>query len=233
MEQRNHTVVTEFVLLGLSHVGQTQLVFFVLFCLSYVAIVLGNLLIIVTIKANSCLTSLMYFLLCNLSFVDLYYASVISPRMLADLLSQRKTISFNGCMAQLFLLHFMGETEMFLLKMMAYDRYVTICKPVLYMSIMSRPMCCMLVAVCWVGGFVHSIVQTIITIHLPFCGPSKIDNYFCDVAPVIRLTYTNIYVIELLMLSNSGLISLARFLVLLVSYTVILVTVGLCLRDGT
>uniref|UniRef100_A0A8C3TF62 Olfactory receptor n=1 Tax=Chelydra serpentina TaxID=8475 RepID=A0A8C3TF62_CHESE len=232
MEQRNHTVVTEFVLLGLSHSRQVQLIFFVLFLLSYVAIVLGNLLIIVTIKADSCLTSPMYFLLCNLSFIDLCYASVTSPRMLADLLSQRKTISFNGCMAQLFLLHFMGATEMFLLTVMAYDRYVAICKPLHYMSIMSRPTCCMLVAACWVGGFVHSIVQTILTIHLPFCGPNKIDNYFCDVPPVIRLACTNIYVIELLMVSNSGLISLACFLVLLASYTVILVTVGVHLRDG-
>ncbi|XP_026518041.1 olfactory receptor 4Q2-like [Terrapene carolina triunguis] len=232
MEQRNHTVVTEFVLLGLSHSRQVQLVFFVLFLLSYVVIVLGNLLIIVTIKANSCLTSAMYFLLCNLSFIDLCYASVTSPRMLADLLSQRKTISFNGCMAQLFLLHFVGAAEMFLLTVMAYDRYVAICKPLHYMSIMSRPTCCRLVAACWVGGFVHSIVQTILTIRLPFCGPNKIDNYFCDVPPVIRLACTNIYVIELLMVSNSGLISLACFLVLLVSYTVILVTVRLRLRDG-
>lgn len=234
MEQRNHMVVTEFVLLGLSHSRQMQLVFFVLFLLSYVAIVLGNLLlIIVTIKTDSCPTSPMYFLLCNLSFIDLCYASVTSPRMLADLLSQGKTISFNGCMAQLFLLHFMAAKEMFLLTVTAYDRYVTICKPVHYMSVMSRLTCCMLVATCWVGGFVHSIVQTIITIHLPFWGPNKIDNYFCDVPPVIRLAYTNIYVIELLMVSNSGRISLACFLVLLASYTVILVTVGLCLRDGT
>ncbi|XP_074922099.1 olfactory receptor 4Q2-like isoform X1 [Chelonoidis abingdonii] len=232
MEQRNHTVVTEFVLLGLSHSRQVQLAFFVLFLLSYVAIVLGNLLIIVTIKADSCLTSAMYFLLCNLSFIDLCYASVTSPRMLSDLLSQRNTISFNGCMAQLFLLHFVGAAEMFLLTVMAYDRYIAICKPLHYMSIMSKPTCCRLVAACWVGGFVHSIVQTILTIHLPFCGPNKIDNYFCDVPPVIRLACTNIYVTELLMISNSGLISLACFLVLLVSYTVILVTVGLRLRDG-
>ncbi|XP_026518143.1 olfactory receptor 4Q2-like [Terrapene carolina triunguis] len=232
MEQRNHTVVTEFVLLGLSHSRQVQLVFFVLFLLSYVVIVLGNLLIIVTIKVDSCLTSAMYFFLCNLSFIDLCYASVTSPRMLADLLSQRKTISFNGCMAQLFFLHFTGGAEMFLLTVMAYDRYVAICKPLHYMSIMSRPTCCRLVAACWVGAFVHSIVQTILTIHLPFCGPNKIDNYFCDVPPVIRLACTNIYVIELLMVSNSGLISLGCFLVLLVSYTVILVTVRLRLRDG-
>uniref|UniRef100_A0A8C0IT16 Olfactory receptor n=1 Tax=Chelonoidis abingdonii TaxID=106734 RepID=A0A8C0IT16_CHEAB len=223
--QRNHTVVTEFVLLGLSHSRQVQLAFFVLFLLSYVAIVLGNLLIIVTIKADSCLTSAMYFLLCNLSFIDLCYASVTSPRMLSDLLSQRNTISFNGCMAQLFLLHFVGAAEMFLLTVMAYDRYIAICKPLHYMSIMSKPTCCRLVAACWVGGFVHSIVQTILTIHLPFCGPNKIDNYFCDVPPVIRLACTNIYVTELLMISNSGLISLACFLVLLVSYTVILVTI--------
>ncbi|XP_067388080.1 olfactory receptor 4Q2-like isoform X2 [Emydura macquarii macquarii] len=232
MEQGNHTMVTEFVLLGLSHYRQVQLVFFVLFLLSYMVTVLGNLLIIVTIQANSCLTSPMYFFLCNLSFIDLCYSSVTSPRMLADLLSQRKTISFNGCMAQLFLLHFVGASEMFLLTVMAYDRYVAICKPLRYMSIMSRPVCCMLVVGCWMGGFVHSIVQTILTVHLPFCGPNKIDNYFCDVPPVIRLACTNIYIIELLMVSNSGLISLVCFLVLLVSYTVILVTVSLRLRDG-
>ncbi|XP_006268705.1 olfactory receptor 4Q2 [Alligator mississippiensis] len=232
METGNFTVVTKFLLLGLSHVPKVQVAFFILFLFSYMVVLLGNLLIIITVKADPCLGSPMYFLLCNLSFIDICYASVTSPRMLTDLLSQTKSISFNGCMAQLFFRHFVGAAEMFLLTVMAYDRYIAICKPLHYTAIMSRPVCFALVVACWVGGFIHSIVQTLLTIQLPFCGPNAIDNYFCDVPPVIRLSCTDIYVIELLMVSNSGLISLLCFLVLLVSYSVILVTVRLRFTEG-
>uniref|UniRef100_A0A8D0HHU2 Olfactory receptor n=1 Tax=Sphenodon punctatus TaxID=8508 RepID=A0A8D0HHU2_SPHPU len=224
--------VTEFVLLGLTHTREAQVVLFVLFFLFYVMILVGNFLIIATIKTSSCLNSPMYFLLCNLSFIDVCYSSVTSPRMLVDLLSQRMTISFNGCMAQLFFLHFVGAAEMFLLTVMAYDRYVAICRPLHYMTVMNRSVCCLLVAACWMGGFIHSIVQMLLTIQLPFCGPNQIDNYFCDVPPVIRLACIDIYVIELLMISNSGLISLMCFLVLVGSYTVILVTIQFYFTEG-
>lgn len=188
-------------------------------------VLLGNLLILVTVTTDPKLLSPMYFLLCNLSVLDICCTSVTSPRLLVDLLSQRKAIDFEDCMAQLFFLHFVGASEMFLLTVMAYDRYTAICKPLHYTTIMNRRVCWLLVFACWAGGFLHSIVQILLTIQLPFCGPNTIDNYFCDVPLVIRLACTDIYVIECLMASNSSLISLVCFLVLVISYTFILATI--------
>ncbi|KFP38595.1 Olfactory receptor 4Q2, partial [Chlamydotis macqueenii] len=228
----NFSQVTEFILLGLSDTRDLQVLLFTFFLLAYVMVLLGNLLIIVTVRTESKLSSPMYFLLCNLSFIDICYTSVTSPRMLVDLLLQRKAIAFEDCIAQLFFLHFAGASEMFLLTVMAYDRYTAICKPLRYRAIMSRQVCWVLVSACWAGGFVHSIVQTLLTIQLPFCGPNTIDNYFCDVPSVIRLACTDIYVTEWLMASNSGLISLACFLVLVISYTFILVTIRVRFTEG-
>ncbi|NXE28547.1 OR4D5 protein, partial [Ardeotis kori] len=228
----NISQVTEFILLGLSDTRELQVLLFTFFLLAYVMVLLGNLLIIVTVRTDPKLSSPMYFLLCNLSFIDICYTSVTSPRMLVDLLSQRKAVAFEDCIAQLFFLHFAGASEMFLLTVMAYDRYTAICKPLRYKAIMSRQVCWVLVSACWAGGFVHSIVQTLLTIQLPFCGPNTIDNYFCDVPSVIRLACTDIYITEWLMASNSGLISLACFLVLVISYTFILVTIRVRFTQG-
>ncbi|NXJ85718.1 O1509 protein, partial [Trogon melanurus] len=228
----NVSRVTEFILLGLSDTRELQVLFFTFFFLAYAMVLLGNLLIIVTVRTDPKLSSPMYFLLCNLSFIDICYTSVTSPRMLADLLSQRKAIAFDDCIAQLFFLHFVGASEMFLLTVMTYDRYTAVCKPLHYTAIMSRQVCWALVLACWAGGLLHSIVQTLLTIRLPFCGPNTIDNYFCDVPPVIRLACKDIYVTEWLMASNSGLVSLVCFLVLVGSYTFILVTVRVRLTEG-
>lgn len=221
----NFSQVTEFILLGLSDTRELQVLFFIFFFLAYAMVLLGNLLILVTVTTDPKLLSPMYFLLCNLSVLDICCTSVTSPRLLVDLLSQRKAIDFEDCMAQLFFLHFVGASEMFLLTVMAYDRYTAICKPLHYTAIMNRRVCWLLVFACWAGGFLHSIVQTLLTIQLPFCGPNTIDNYFCDVPLVIRLACTDIYVIEWLMASNSSLISLVCFLVLVISYTFILATI--------
>lgn len=221
----NFSQVTEFILLGLSDTRELQVLFFIFFFLAYAMVLLGNLLILVTVTTDPKLLSPMYFLLCNLSVLDICCTSVTSPRLLVDLLSQRKAIDFEDCMAQLFFLHFVGASEMFLLTVMAYDRYTAICKPLHYTAIMNRRVCWLLVFACWAGGFLHSIVQILLTIQLPFCGPNTIDNYFCDVPLVIRLACTDIYVIECLMASNSSLISLVCFLVLVISYTFILATI--------
>ncbi|KFP84954.1 Olfactory receptor 4Q2, partial [Apaloderma vittatum] len=222
----------EFILLGLPDTRELQVLFFTFFFLAYAMVLLGNLLIIVTVRTDPKLSSPMYFLLCNLSFIDICYTSVTSPRMLADLLSRKKAIAFEDCIVQLFFLHFFGASEMFLLTVMTYDRYTAICKPLHYTAIMSRQVCWALVLACWAGGFLHSIVQTLLTIQLPFCGPNTIDNYFCDVPPVIRLACTDIYVTEWLIASNSGLVSLVCFFVLVGSYTFILVTVRVRLTEG-
>ncbi|XP_067388077.1 olfactory receptor 4S2-like [Emydura macquarii macquarii] len=216
--------VTEFILLGLTQNQELQQVCFVLFLLFYVVIVLGNLLIIVTIKHSEHLTSPMYFFLSYLSFVDICYSSVTAPKLITDFLVERKIISFSGCMAQLFWSHFFGCTEIFLLTVMAYDRYVAICKPLHYMTIMTECVCGWLVVASWVGGFVHSMVQTLLTIQLPFCGPNEIDHYFCDVHPLLKLACTDTYHVGVMVVANTGMISLSCFVVLIVSYIIILVS---------
>ncbi|XP_074854443.1 olfactory receptor 4S2-like [Carettochelys insculpta] len=220
MEHINN--VTEFVLLGLSQNQKLQEMFFVLFLFFYLAIVLGNLLIVFTIISSQRLSSPMYFFLSYLSFVDVCYSSVMVPKMIADFLTEEKIISFIGCIAQLFGVHFFGCTEIFILTVMAYDRYAAICKPLHYTTLMTRHMCGQMVVACWLGGFVHSIIQTLVTTQLPFCGPNEIDHYFCDVHPLLQLACADTYVAGIAVVANSGMIALGSFLLLVTSYVVIL-----------
>ncbi|NXU67986.1 OR4D5 protein, partial [Horornis vulcanius] len=232
MAQDNFSQVTEFILLGFSDTQELQLLFFALFLLAYAMVLLGNLLIIVAVRTDPKLSSPMYFLLCNLSFIDICYTSVTVPRALVARLSGHKAIAFEGCMAQLFFLHFVGSSEMFLLTVMAFDRYTAVCRPLHYTAIMARGACRALVTACWVGGFIHSIVQTVLMLQLPFCGPNMVHSYFCDVPPIIRLACTDTTLTEWLMASNSGLISLGCFLVLVASYALLLAKVRAHLSQG-
>ncbi|XP_053217463.1 olfactory receptor 4Q3-like [Podarcis raffonei] len=221
----NASSVTEFVLLGLFHSHSIQLLLFVLVFACYTATLVGNLLIVVTVHAEPrLLLSPMYFFLSNLSILDTSLASVAVPKMLADLVSYGQTISYGGCMAQVFFLHFFGGSEMLLLTLMAYDRYVAICHPLRYTTTMNRQRCMRLLASCWIGGLIHSATQLILVLRLPFCGPNELDNFYCDVPQVVKLACVNTYVTEILMAANSGLLSLVCFLILLISYGVILVS---------
>ncbi|NXG69899.1 OR4S2 protein, partial [Baryphthengus martii] len=214
--------VKEFILLGLSANEGMQKICFVMFLFFYVIIVAGNLLIIITVISSQALNSPMYFFLRYLSFVDICYSSVTAPKLIADLLVENKTISFVGCIAQLFGVHFLGCTEIFLLTVMAYDRYVAICRPLHYTTLMTRRVCGQMVIGSWVGGFMHSIAQTLLTTQLPFCGPNKIDHYFCDVHPLLHLACTDTYVVGIIVVANSGMITLICFFILVTSYVVIL-----------
>ncbi|GAB0189702.1 olfactory receptor 4S2-like [Grus japonensis] len=144
--------------------------------------------------------------------------------MIANFLVENKTISFVGCIAQLFGVHFFGCTEIFILTVMAYDRYIAICRPLHYTTIMTRRVCGQMVIASWVGGFVHSVVQTLLTTQLPFCGPNKIDHNFCDVHPLLQLACTDTYAVGIIVVANSGMITLSCFVILVVSYIVILVS---------
>ncbi|XP_051820895.1 olfactory receptor 4S2-like isoform X1 [Antechinus flavipes] len=214
--------VTEFILTGLSQNKEVQQVCFLLFLLFYAIIIFGNFLIILTIKGSTNLNSPMYFFLSFLSFVDICYSSVTAPKLIVDFQAKVKTISFVGCMAQLFGVHFFGCTEIFILTVMAYDRYVAICKPLHYTTIMDQKVCTILMVSSWVGGFMHSIIQTLLTVWLPFCGPNLIDHYFCDVHPLLKLACTDTYVVGVIVVANSGMISLSCFIILVGSYAVIL-----------
>ncbi|XP_043336793.1 olfactory receptor 4S1-like [Cervus canadensis] len=208
--------VTEFVLLGLFQSWEMQRACFLVFSVFHLLTVLGNLLVIVTINASKTLHAPMYFFLSHLSCADMCYPS--------DTLVERKTISFEGCMTQLFSAHFFGGTEIFLLTAMAYDRYVAICQPLHYTTVMGRRRCGLLAGASWVAGFLHSILQTLLTVQLPFCGPSEIDNFFCDVHPLLKLACADTYVVGLIVVANSGMISLVSFIILIISYVVILLS---------
>ncbi|CAD7669792.1 unnamed protein product [Nyctereutes procyonoides] len=214
--------VTEFVLFGLFQSREMQLVCFVVFSLFHVLTVLGNLLVIIIINASKTLNAPMYFFLSHLSFADMCYPSATTPKMIANSFMERKTISFNGCMTQLFSAHFFGCTEIFLLTAMAYDRYVAICRPLHYTAIMDRWKCGLLAGASWVGGFLHSILQTLLTVQLPFCGPNEIDNFFCDVHPLLKLACADTYLVGLIVMVNSSMITLVSFIILIISYVVIL-----------
>ncbi|XP_008830936.1 olfactory receptor 1509 [Nannospalax galili] len=218
----NQTRVIEFVFLGLTDNWVLEILFFIAFSVTYVLTLLGNILIIVTIAFSPRLHTPMYFFLSNLSFIDVCHSSVTMPKMLEGLLLERKTISFDNCIAQLFFLHLFACAEIFLLTIMAYDRYAAICIPLHYPNVMNMKVCAQLVLALWLGGTVHSVVQTFLTIHLPYCGPNIIDSYFCDVPPVIKLACTDTYLTGMLIVCNSGTISLTCFLALVTSYTVIL-----------
>ncbi|XP_047548538.1 olfactory receptor 4A47-like [Lutra lutra] len=220
MEPRNN--VTYFVLLGLTQDPKEQKVLFVMFLIFYIFSVVGNLLIVVTVSVSKTLGSPMYLFLANLSFMDVIYSSSVSPRLISELSSGENTISFHACMTQLFTEHLFGGTEIFLLLVMTYDRYVAICKPLHYLVIMRQWVCVVLLVVSWVGGFLHSVIQVSTIYGLPFCGPNVIDHFFCDVYPLLKLICTDTYVIGLLVVANGGMICTIVFVFLLNSYGVIL-----------
>ncbi|XP_047614168.1 olfactory receptor 4D1 [Phacochoerus africanus] len=223
MEPGNLTWVSEFVFLGLSQTRELQLLLFLVFLFVYTTTVLGNLLIMVTITFDTHLHTPMYFLLRNLAVIDLCYSTVTSPKMLVDFLHDPKTISYQSCMTQIFFFHLLGGGTVFFLSVMAYDRYVAISRPLHYVTIMNTQLCVGLVVAAWVGGFLHSIVQLVLMLPLPFCGPNILDNFYCDIPQVLRLACTDTSLLEFLMISNSGVLVLIWFLLLLISYSAILV----------
>ncbi|KAM5178969.1 olfactory receptor 4K13-like [Callospermophilus lateralis] len=226
MVMKNSSTISEFVLLGLTSTPELEIFFFCIFLLAYAAIMAGNLLIVITVTCDSHLRSTpMYFLLGNLSFLDMSISTITTPKMLTDFLREKKTISLWGCMAQMFFLHFLGGSEMTLLIVMAVDRYIAICKPLHYTAIMSRRVLVGSVLLSWAVGLVHTMSQMVFTVTLPFCGPNIVDDIFCDLPLVIKLACTETYVLELLVIADSGLLSFICFILLLISYCIILVTV--------
>ncbi|XP_008534393.2 olfactory receptor 4K13-like [Equus przewalskii] len=221
----NRSTVSEFILLGFSSSQEIQIFLFAIFFIVYVAIVVGNLIIVISVIFDNHLHSPMYFFLANLSFFDLCLSSVATPKVIADFLRKRKTISLRGCMAQMFFMHFFGGGEMSLLIAMAIDRYVAICKPLHYKTIMSCRVLILFLLLSWTIGFIHTMSQMVFTVGLTFCGPNIVDSIFCDLPLVIKLACTETYILELLVIANSGLLSLICFILLLISYVVMLVTI--------
>nr|XP_012325964.1 olfactory receptor 4F15-like [Aotus nancymaae] len=225
MDGANLSVVSEFVFLGLSNSWVIQLLFFLFSSAFYMASVVGNLLIVFSVTSDSNLHSTMYFLLANLSFLDLGVCSIAAPKMIYDIFRKHKAISFGGCITQIFFIHAVGGTEMVLLIAMAFDRYVAICKPLHYLTIMNPRMCILILAAAWILGIIHSVAQLAFVIDLPFCGPNVLDSFYCDLPQLIKVSCTETNRLEFMVTANSGLISVGSFSILTISYIFILVTV--------
>lgn len=233
MELENITTpVTGFVLLGLTQNHKLQYCLYVIFLLIYVLTWLLNITIIATVAVDQQLHTPMYFLLANLAFLDISDSSVNTPKLLSGLLTQHTVISFNECFLQVFFFHFIAGAMSFLLVGMTVDRYVAICEPLRYMSIMNWNTCTGLVAAAWFGGFLHSVTQTGFLLQLPFCGTNVLDNFYCDVPQVIKLACTDTRRAELQMVFNSGLILITLFVILIISYIVILLKIRTCITQG-
>ncbi|NXS41579.1 O1052 protein, partial [Balaeniceps rex] len=221
----NHTAASQFILLGLTSEPKLQTPLFVIFLLVYLITLVGNLGLIALIKTNRRLHTPMYFFLRNLSVVDLCYSSVFSPKLLIGFLVEKKTISYSACFAQHFFFLAFVTTEVLLLAAMAYDRYVAICKPLLYAVSMPKRVCIQLVAGSYIGGILNSLIQTCCLLPLPFCGPNVINHYFCDTNPLLKLTCSDDRLNELLLVTFNGTISMSVLFIIIISYVYILFSI--------
>ncbi|XP_038175139.1 olfactory receptor 1078-like [Arvicola amphibius] len=199
MESRNNTHLLEFVLLGFSQNPHLQPVIFGLFLSMYLITVAGNMLIILAIISDANLHTPMYFFLSNLSFVDICFTSTTVPKMLVNIQTKRKTIQYADCITQMYFFLIFVELDNFLLAVMAYDRYVAICHPLHYTSIMSRRLCGFLVLVSWIVSVLHALLQSMMVLQLSFCTDLEIPHFFCELNQVAQLTCSDTFLNDVVM----------------------------------
>ncbi|KAM9660188.1 LOW QUALITY PROTEIN: putative olfactory receptor 10D4 [Trichechus inunguis] len=210
MKMRNHTPVTEFLLMGIPHTEGLENALFVLFMGFYLLTLLGNLLILLAILTSSNLHTPMYFFLGNLSVLDIFFPSVSPPKMMLCLM---------GCVTQLFFYHFLGCTECFLYTVMAYDCFAAICHPLRYAIIMNHLVCAILTLGTWMGSCVHASVLTLLIFKLPYYGPNEVDTFFCDIPVMLSLAWADTSLTQMVSFTNVGVVALMCFLLILTSYT--------------
>ncbi|XP_077171378.1 olfactory receptor 5A2-like [Paroedura picta] len=218
-EQGNQTIVAEFLLLGFGDLGDQQLLLFLLFLVIYTVTMVGNILIVVLVVVDHHLHTPMYFFLINLACLETCYSSTILPVILANLFhGGRGTISFMGCMTQYYFFGFLAVSECYLLAAMSYDRYVAICKPLLYTVLLNNKVCLQLVVGSWVSGSLTINIIIYLMHQLTFCGPSEINHFFCDFNPLLKLSCSDTRTIKLLTFFLAAVCSLPPFLLTLTSY---------------
>ncbi|XP_061334306.1 olfactory receptor 5AP2-like [Pezoporus flaviventris] len=220
----NHTQ-TEFILLGITDNPYAQTPLFVLFLLIYIVTLVGNIAITILVRVSPSLHTPMYFFLTHFAFTDICYSTVISPRMLADLLSEDKTISFTGCMMQFLTFADFATIESHLLAMMAYDRHVAICQPLLYVTIISSRICWQLTASSYLFAFLSAIIYTWCLFGGSFCGPNRIDHFFCDVVTVLKLVCSDTHSSEMVIFALFTVNAVFASVIILLSYMSIIRTV--------
>ncbi|XP_036770957.2 olfactory receptor 9K2 [Manis pentadactyla] len=221
----NHSEVTDFILVGFRVCPELRILLFLLFLLVYAMVLLGNVGMMAIILIDPRLNTPMYFFLGNLSFIDLFYSSVIAPKAMTNFWSESKSISFGGCVTQLFLFALFIVTEGFLLAVMAYDRFIAICNPLLYSVQMSARLCTQLVAGSYFCGCISSVLQTSITFTLSFCASQTIDHFYCDTRPLQRISCSDLFINRIISFSLSCIIILPTIVVIIVSYVYIVSTV--------
>uniref|UniRef100_A0A8C3T3C9 Olfactory receptor n=1 Tax=Chelydra serpentina TaxID=8475 RepID=A0A8C3T3C9_CHESE len=225
MEKGNHSEATEFILSGLTDRPELQIPLFGVFLLIYSITLVGNVGMILLITIDPRLHTPMYFFLRILSFCDLCFSSIISPKMLFNFLAERKSISYTACAVQMSLSIAFADAECLLLSVMAYDRYVAICKPLLYTVTMSRKLCKQLVAGAFAVGMVDSIICTCFTFQLSFCNSNIINHFFCDIPPLLALSSSDTCSNEIVMFAFTGCITVISFVTVLLSYVYIISTI--------
>uniref|UniRef100_A0A8C8RGY2 Olfactory receptor n=1 Tax=Pelusios castaneus TaxID=367368 RepID=A0A8C8RGY2_9SAUR len=225
MEASNHTRVTEFIMMGLFDHPHHQGFFFGLFLCLYTAAIMGNTLIIVAIVLHPPLHTPMYFFIANLALVDILCTSSVLPKMLENLMQEKKTISFDGCMAQLFAFTLSSGTELVLLTVMSYDRYIAICHPLRYVNLMRKDICITFAAGVWAVGAINSLVHTLLMLHLDFCGPCLIQHFFCEIPPILALSCSSTYLNEIMIFMADVFLAMGNFLLTTISYSFIIIAI--------
>ncbi|XP_053314926.1 olfactory receptor 1361-like [Spea bombifrons] len=218
----NQTAVSHFVLLSFSERPGRQILLGIFFLSLYLVTVIGNLVIILLLCFDPKLQTPMYFFLGNLSFLDICFSSTTVPKLVANLLSTTKTISWKDCMAQLYCFFSIGNTESFVMAVMAFDRYVAICRPLHYTVIMSRETCFILLVLCWTLSFLHSLIYSLMASRLSFCGTNVLEHFFCDIPPILYITCSDTSAFKLVLYSEGSLVVGSSFVGIIVSYLYIL-----------
>lgn len=218
----NATLADGFIFLGLVTTSVLERWLFAFIAFLYIMTVTGNSLVITLVSLDYHLQTPMYFFLLNLAVIELLYTTVITPNTLRNLLDEEKAISFTGCFIQMFAFVTLGGSECVLLGIMAYDRYVAICQPLLYTIIMHKSLCLCLVFICWVIGFINSLVNTVLTAILPYCHDRLIRHYFCEIPPLLKISCKDTHINELVVFLVGGCVIVGPFLLTLTSYTLVI-----------